>query len=55
MYNGEIISYELSERPVLEQVIIMLKKAIDKTFNVSGLFYTQIKDGSTSIHITKRY
>ena len=37
MYNGEIISYELSERPVLEQVIIMLKKAIDKISNVSGI------------------
>lgn len=37
MYNGEIISYELSERPVLEQVIRMLQKAIDKIFNVSGI------------------
>jgi putative transposase len=37
MYNGEIISYELSERPVLEQVIRMLHKAINKTFNVSGI------------------
>lgn len=37
MYNGEIISYELSERPVLEQVIRMLHQAIDKTFNVSGI------------------
>ena len=37
MYNGEIISYELSERPVLEQVTKMLHQAIDKTFNVSGI------------------
>lgn len=27
MYNGEIIAYELSERPVLAQVMDMLKKA----------------------------
>ncbi len=37
MYNGEIISYELSERPVLEQVVRMLQKAIDKTCNFSGI------------------
>ena len=37
MYNGEIISYELSERPALEQVIRMLQLAIDKTVHVSGI------------------
>ncbi len=29
MYNGEIITYELSERPVLDQVITMLEKAFE--------------------------
>ena len=27
MYNGEIVSYEISERPVLTQVLSMLDKA----------------------------
>lgn len=30
MYNGEIISYEISDRPVLEQVIKMVDKAFSK-------------------------
>ena len=30
MYNGEIISYNISERPVLGQVIDMLDKAFEK-------------------------
>jgi len=30
MYNGEIVSYEISEHPVLEQVTNMLKKAFAK-------------------------
>ena len=30
MYNGEIISYSISERPVLGQVMEMLDKAFDK-------------------------
>lgn len=30
LFNGEIISYELTERPVFKQVVIMLKKAFRK-------------------------
>jgi putative transposase len=30
LYNAEIISYELTERPVLNQVVVMLKKAFKK-------------------------
>lgn len=30
MFNGEIISYELTERPVFNQVVAMLKKAFRK-------------------------
>jgi transposase InsO family protein len=37
MYNGEIISYSISERPVLGQVLDMLDKAFDKTVSTEGL------------------
>ena len=37
MYNGEIISYTISETPVLNQVLLMLDKAFEKIPNVSGL------------------
>ena len=37
LFNGEIISYELSERPNFEQVVIMLKKAFKKIPNQSNL------------------
>ncbi|MFV0147165.1 IS3 family transposase [Empedobacter falsenii] len=37
LYNQEIISYELSERPVFNQVIIMLKKAFKTTKNTKDL------------------
>ncbi|MEI8199821.1 MAG: IS3 family transposase [Eubacteriales bacterium] len=30
LYNGEIVSYEILEHPVLQQVTTMLKKAFDK-------------------------
>ena len=37
MYNGEIISYNISERPVLAQVLDMLDKAFCKTESTEGL------------------
>ena len=37
LYNAEIISYELTERPVLNQVIVMLKKAFKKIPNNTNL------------------
>ena len=37
LYNQEIISYELSERPVFNQVIQMLKKAFKTTKNTKDL------------------
>ncbi len=39
MYNGEIISYSISERPVLNQVMDMLNKAFEKHPNVEGLVF----------------
>lgn len=37
LYNQEIISYELSERPVFNQVVLMLKKAFKKVNNTKDL------------------
>jgi transposase InsO family protein len=37
LYNQEIISYELTERPVFDQVVMMLKKAFTKIPNNTNL------------------
>jgi putative transposase len=37
LFNGEIISYELSERPNFEQVVTMLKKSFKKISNDTNL------------------
>jgi transposase InsO family protein len=37
LYNQEIISYELTERPVFNQVVMMLKKAFKKISNNTNL------------------
>lgn len=37
LYNQEIISYELTERPVFNQVVMMLKKAFKKISNDTNL------------------
>jgi putative transposase len=37
LFNGEIISYELSERPHFNQVINMLKKSFEKISNTTNL------------------
>jgi transposase InsO family protein len=37
LFNQEIISYELTERPVFNQVIMMLKKAFEKIPNNTNL------------------
>lgn len=37
MFNQEIISYELTERPVFNQVVMMLKKAFKKIPNNTNL------------------
>ena len=37
LYNQEIISYELAERPVFNQVVMMLKKAFKKISNNTNL------------------
>lgn len=37
LFNGEIISYELSEKPVFAQIINMLKKSFRKTKNIRNL------------------
>lgn len=39
LYNQEIISYELSERPVFNQVVQMLKKAFKTTKNTKDLIF----------------
>lgn len=49
MYNGEIVSYQISERPVLIQVLSMLDKALKTGHIAKVASYIQIKDGSTSI------
>lgn len=36
LYNGEIVSYEISERPVLTQVLTMLDKAFQERPNSHG-------------------
>lgn len=42
LYNQEIISYQLRERPVFTQVISMLKKAFRKTPDTKDLVFIQI-------------
>lgn len=37
LYNGEVISYNISRQPVFSQVIDMLEKAISKTNHISNL------------------
>ncbi|AZA62766.1 IS3 family transposase [Chryseobacterium indoltheticum] len=37
LYNGEIISYDLSERPVFTQVVNMLKKSFRKIKNTENI------------------
>lgn len=37
LYNREIVTYTLSERPVLQQVLTMLKKAFAKNPDVNNL------------------
>ena len=39
MYNGEIISYEISDRPVLGQVLRMLDNAFAKIPNNTNLIF----------------
>lgn len=39
MFNGEIISYELSETPVLQQVTNMLDKAFARIKNTEGIIF----------------
>lgn len=39
MYNGEIVSYEISERPVLGQVLRMLDKAFSRLPDDTGLIF----------------
>lgn len=39
MYNGEIISYTISERPHLKQVMDMLNKALDKIADSTNLIF----------------
>lgn len=39
MYNGEIVSYEISDRPVLEQVLNMLDKAFCRVPDGAGLVF----------------
>jgi len=39
MYNGKIISYNISERPHLKQVMDMLNKALDKISDGTNLIF----------------
>lgn len=50
MFNGEIISYNISKSPNLEQVYdICLIKLLKSSTNSTGLYFTRIRDGSISI------
>lgn len=37
LYNGEIISYKVSEHPVLKQVMDMIKQAVIKIGKTDGI------------------
>lgn len=49
LFNGEILAYELSDRPVLKMVTEMIRKAFGDSGTVPGQCCTQIKDGTISI------
>lgn len=53
MYNGEIVSYEISERPVLGQVLRMLDKAFSKLPDDTDLISHSPKAGSISTKPTR--
>ncbi len=59
LFNQEIISYELSERPVFNQVVTMLKKAFKKVPDNSNLTFRPrlaVSNETVSIFIkTKRH
>ncbi len=44
MYNGEIVSYSISERPVLNQVMDMLNKAFEKIPDNTNLIFHSDQD-----------
>jgi len=46
MYNGEIVSYEISERPVLTQVLSMLDKAFKNRPNSKGCILHSDRKGN---------
>ena len=49
LYSGDIVSYTISDWPVLKMVTSMLKKAFEKFQTGQTLFSTQIRAGTTSI------
>ena len=49
MNTNEIIAYDLTLRPNLEQISRMLEKAFKKFTDLSGLIFILIKDGNTNI------
>lgn len=55
MYNGEIVSYEMSERPVLTPVLSCWIKHLRTGHIEKAASYIQIKAGSTSIALIKKH
>ena len=53
MYNGEIISYTIGKRPVLQHVMDMLDIAFAKIPDNTNLIFHRIKDGNISIRNIK--
>lgn len=43
LFNGEIISFELTERPVFNQVVVMLKKIFRKISNNTKLILHSVQ------------
>ena len=56
LFNGEVVSYNISERPVFHQVMDMLEKAFEKTnydFSKQNFPYTSSQYKKFSIEILK--
>ncbi len=46
LFNGEVVSYNISERPVFYKIMDMIEKAFEKIPNNTNLICIQIKEGN---------
>ena len=51
---GEVISYNTSKSPNLEQINDMINKVFDKNNNLEGLNFIPIKDGNTNVNLINK-